>query len=62
LIEAAKMTDARCGDVEVSPRNANFFVAGPRAKARDVLDLMELIQQGVAQKMGVELEPAIEIW
>jgi UDP-N-acetylmuramate dehydrogenase len=62
LIEAAKMTEARCGDVEVSPRNANFFVAGPRAKARDVLDLMELIQQGVAQKMGVELEPAIEIW
>ncbi len=52
----------RCGDAEVSPRNANYIVVGPRAKARDVLDLMEQVRGTVAEKMGVELEPAIEIW
>lgn len=62
LIEAAKMTTARCGDAEISPRNANYIVVGPRAKAVDVLGLIDLVRQGVAENMGVELEPAIEIW
>lgn len=62
LIEAAKMTTACCGDAEISQRNANYIVVGPRAKAGDVLSLIDLVRQGVAEKMGVELEPAIEIW
>jgi UDP-N-acetylmuramate dehydrogenase len=62
LIEASKLLGARVGDVEISERNANFFVAGPRAKARDVLELMERVRSTVAEKTGVELEPAIEVW
>jgi len=62
LIEEARMTGARAGDAEISPRNANFIVAGPRANARDVIELIELVRRQVAEKTGFELEPAIEIW
>ena len=62
LIEEAKLTGARSGDAEISPRNANFIVVGPRAKARDVLALIEHVRQMVAEKTGFELEPAIEVW
>jgi UDP-N-acetylmuramate dehydrogenase len=62
LIEEAKMAGARSGDAEISQRNANFIVVGPRAKARDVLALIEIVRQAVAEKTGFELEPAIEIW
>lgn len=62
LIEEAGMTRARSGDAEISQRNANFIVCGPRAKARDVLELIEQVRSAVAEKTGTELEPAIEIW
>ena len=62
LIEAALRDGARCGDAEISPGHANFIVVGPRGKASDVLGLIAQIRAAVAEKMGVELEPAIEIW
>jgi UDP-N-acetylmuramate dehydrogenase len=62
LIEDAELGSARAGDVEISDRNANFLVAGPKAKANDVLALIELVRKGVAEKTGVELELALEVW
>jgi UDP-N-acetylmuramate dehydrogenase len=62
LIEEAEMAGARFGDAEISQRNANFIVVGQRAKARDVLELIDLVRRAVAEKTGFELEPAIEIW
>jgi UDP-N-acetylmuramate dehydrogenase len=50
------------GDAWVCERNPNFIVVGPRAKSRDVLELIEQVRSGVAQRMGVELELALEVW
>lgn len=62
LIEEAGLKNARVGDAEVSERCANFIVAGRRASSQEVLDLIELIRTGVAERTGAELETAIEIW
>jgi UDP-N-acetylmuramate dehydrogenase len=62
LIEAAGMAGAKSGHAEMSARCPNFIVAGPRATARDVLDLIDKVRSVVSEKMGIELEPAIEVW
>ena len=62
LIEDAKLDDAKVGHAEISERNANFIVVGPQAKSRDVLELIDLVRKGVAERMGVELELAVEVW
>src|SRR5262249_34329450 len=62
LIEQAGLAAARVGDAEISDRNANFIVVGPKATSRDVLALIEQVRQGVAERMGMELEMAVEVW
>jgi UDP-N-acetylmuramate dehydrogenase len=62
LIEDAKLGSAKVGDVEISDRNANFFVSGPQAKSKDVLELIEQVRKGVADRTGTELELALEVW
>jgi UDP-N-acetylmuramate dehydrogenase len=46
----------------VSQRHANFFVAKTGATAKDVLQLIDVVRNRVAERMGVELETEIEIW
>jgi UDP-N-acetylmuramate dehydrogenase len=62
LIEDAQLASAKVGDAKVSERNANFIVVGPSASSRDVLELIETLRKGVAERMGVELELAVEVW
>jgi len=62
LIEDAKLGNARVGNVAISDRNANFIVVGPHAKSREVLELIELVRKGVAERTGTELELAVEVW
>lgn len=62
LIKDAQLDGAKVGGAEVNDRNANFIVVGPNATSRDVLALIELVRQGVAERVGVELELAIEVW
>lgn len=62
LIEDAQLDGAKVGDAEISERNANFIVVGAQASSRDVLELIELVRKGVAERMGVELELAVEVW
>jgi UDP-N-acetylmuramate dehydrogenase len=62
LIADARLGNAKVGEVEISPRNANFVVVGAAATSRDVVELIELVRGGVAERMGVELELALEIW
>jgi len=50
------------GGAEVSQRHANFFIAHPGATAKDVLQLIDVVRNRVAERMGVELETEIEIW
>jgi UDP-N-acetylmuramate dehydrogenase len=62
LIDQAGLQDTQIGGVELSERNANYAVADGDATARDVLDLIDLLREGVSQRLGVTLETAIDIW
>jgi UDP-N-acetylmuramate dehydrogenase len=62
LIDQCGLKGEHVGGVEVSQRHANFFVAKPGATAKDVLQLIDVIRNRVAERMGVELETEIEIW
>jgi UDP-N-acetylmuramate dehydrogenase len=61
LIEVAGLKGKRVGDVEVSPRHANFFVNTGNATAQDYYRLIRLVQQKVAAATGVQLELEIEL-
>lgn len=62
LIKDAQLGGSKVGDAQISDRNANFIVVGPNAKSRDVLELIEVVRQGVSERMGVDLELALEVW
>jgi UDP-N-acetylmuramate dehydrogenase len=62
LIDQCGLKGESVGGVEVSQRHANFFVAKPGATAKDVLQLIDVVRNRVAERMGVELETEIEIW
>ncbi len=62
LIEQAGLEAARVGQASISDRNANFIVVGAGATCRDVLALIEQVRKGVAERTGIELEMAVEVW
>jgi UDP-N-acetylmuramate dehydrogenase len=62
LIDQSGLKGERVGNVEVSQRHANFFVAHPGATTREVLQLADVVRSRVAEKMGVELELEVEVW
>jgi UDP-N-acetylmuramate dehydrogenase len=59
LIEAAGLKGARVGGASVSTKHANFIVAGPGATAADVLSLVDLIRDRVAETAGIVLQPEV---
>jgi UDP-N-acetylmuramate dehydrogenase len=59
LIDAAGLKGFRVGDVSVSGRHANFFVAGPEATAGDVWRLVREVRARVRRGTGIDLEPEI---
>jgi len=62
LIEAAGLKGLRVGDVEVSRKHANFFVNRGRARATDVLELVERVEAEVERRFGVRLVREFEVW
>ena len=62
LIEQAGLKGARSGNVEFSSTNANFVVVHPGGTSDDVLNLIDQTRDQVADRMGVELQTAINIW
>jgi UDP-N-acetylmuramate dehydrogenase len=61
LIEAAGLKGARIGNAEISPLHGNFFINHVDTKAEDILALIQLVQETVKRKQGVELELEIEL-
>ena len=61
LIEAAGLKGYRHGQAQISAVHANFFQNLGGATATDVLTLIEMAQQAVKSKFGVELELEIEL-
>jgi UDP-N-acetylmuramate dehydrogenase len=61
LIDQCGLKGTRVGDAEISTVHANFFVNLGQAKASDVKALIDLAQQRVKEKLGIELELEIEL-
>jgi len=60
LIDSLGLKGHRVGDVTVSDKHANFFVAGPEATSEDVRGLVEEIKERVLELSGTMLEPEIQ--
>lgn len=61
LIESAGLKGTAIGGAQVSDKHANFIITTGKAKAADVLALMDLIKQTVLDVHGVRLEPELKI-
>ena len=61
LIESAGLKGARSGDAQVSEQHANFIVNLGRARAREVLDLIEKIRSAVRKIHQVDLELEVQV-
>ena len=61
LIDQCGLKGTRVGDAEISTVHANFFVNLGQATASDVKALIDLAQQRVKEKFGIELELEIEL-
>lgn len=59
LIDGAGLKGSAVGGARVSPVHANFIVADPGARARDVRILIERCRAAVVEKYGVMLAPEV---
>ncbi|PKN33515.1 MAG: UDP-N-acetylenolpyruvoylglucosamine reductase, partial [Deltaproteobacteria bacterium HGW-Deltaproteobacteria-19] len=61
LIEEAGLKGTRIGDAQVSEKHGNFIVNLGKARAGDVLSLIDLVRERVREKTGVTLETEVRI-
>jgi UDP-N-acetylmuramate dehydrogenase len=61
MIESLDLKGTAIGGAEVSTKHANFIVARPGARAGDVLALIRTVQERVADRYGVRLEPEVHL-
>ena len=61
LIEACGLKGTRIGDAEVAAAHANWILNVDKARAKDVLQLIELVRGAVATKFKVELELEVKV-
>ncbi len=60
LIDQLGLKGMSVGDVAVSEKHANFFVAGPEATSADILELVRLVKDIVLERTGTMLESEIQ--
>lgn len=60
LIESLGLKGTAVGDVAVSEKHANFFVAGPDATGQDIYTLVQIVKDTVFECSGTKLEPEIQ--
>jgi len=61
LIDELGLKGARVGGAAVSPEHGNFIVNDGNARARDVLELIGLLQAKARAERGIELQTEVEI-
>jgi hypothetical protein len=61
LLEAAGAKGMSVGGAAVSEKHANFIVAAPGTRAADVVALIRALQDLVASRFDVELEPEVHL-
>ena len=62
LIDACKLKGKKIGGAVISATHANFILNYKKAKSKDVLSLMRLMQKRVQSKFKIVLTPEIKIW
>jgi len=60
LIEQAGLKGLRVGEAEVSSVHANFLVNRGTASAKDLWELMQVVQKQVENQFGVTLQPEVK--
>jgi UDP-N-acetylmuramate dehydrogenase len=61
LVDAAGLKGHRNGSAEVSPKHANFIQADDGGSGDDVIELIRVVRRLVHERMGVLLEPEVEM-
>ena len=61
LIEQAGLKGTSVGAAQVSPKHAGFIVNTGGAKARDILELIDIVQREVLARFGVLLETEVRV-
>ncbi|MBI4260572.1 MAG: UDP-N-acetylmuramate dehydrogenase [Actinobacteria bacterium] len=61
LIESLGAKGMAVGGASVSTKHANFIVAAPGARAADVVRLIREVQELVADRVGVRLDPEVHL-
>lgn len=61
LIEESNLKGVSVGGAQVSCKHAGFVINKGGATAKDILDLIELIQQRVKENSGIELKTEVRI-
>lgn len=61
LIESANLKGYRVGDIEVSPKHANFIINHGKGKAKEVLEVIHHIQETVWKNHQIRLEPEVRL-
>ena len=62
LISRSGVKGMKVGEVQISDRDPNLFIAGKGATSEDVLKLVEMVKNKVFDEVGVDIEPAIQVW
>jgi UDP-N-acetylmuramate dehydrogenase len=60
IIDSLGLKGLRIGDVSVSTKHANFFVAGPAATSGDIRRLVVVVKDRVLEETGTKLETEIQ--
>jgi len=62
LIQDCNLKGTSVGDAQVSEKHSGFIINKKNASAKDILDLIELVQNQVEEKFGVQLSTEVKIW
>ncbi len=60
IIDDLGLKGLRIGDISISEKHANFFVAGADATSADIMALVQLVKDRVFEETGTILEPEIQ--
>jgi UDP-N-acetylmuramate dehydrogenase len=61
IIDELGLKGARIGDAQISEKHANFIVNRGRAKAGDIVALIEMVKKKAREEKGIDLEPEVRI-
>ena len=61
LIDRSGLKGARLGDGQISEKHANWIINRGNARARDVIGLIERMEERVFENFGVRLEREIKV-